>query len=40
MIAIFGILLLLLFLLGFRQPIVLVLIGLTAYVHFVWGDGK
>jgi C4-dicarboxylate transporter DctM subunit len=40
MTAILGIILLLLFLLGFRQPIVLVLIALTAYVHFVWGDGK
>jgi len=40
MTALLGIILLLLFLLGFRQPIVLVLIGMTAYVHFVWGDGK
>jgi len=40
MTAILGIILLLLFLLGFRQPIVLVLIALTAYVHFIWGDGK
>ena len=40
MTALLGIILLLLFLLGFRQPIVLVLIGLTAYVHFVWGDGQ
>ena len=40
MTAMLGLLLLLLFLLGFRQPIVLVLIALTGYVHFVWGDGK
>lgn len=40
MTAMLGIILLLLFLLGFRQPIVLVLIALTGYVHFVWGDGK
>ena len=40
MTALLGIILLLVFLLGFRQPIVLVLIGLTAYVHFVWGDGQ
>lgn len=40
MTAVLGIILLLLFVLGFRQPIVLVLIALTAYVHFVWGDGQ
>jgi C4-dicarboxylate transporter DctM subunit len=40
MTAMLGIVLLLLFVLGFRQPIVLVLIALTAYVHFVWGDGQ
>ena len=40
MTAILGIILLVLFLLGLRQPIVLVLIGLTAYVHFIWGDGQ
>jgi C4-dicarboxylate transporter DctM subunit len=35
-----GIVLLVLFLLGFRQPIVLVLIALTVYVHLAWGDGE
>lgn len=40
MTALFGILLLVLFLLGFRQPIVLVLIALTGYIHVVWGDGE
>ena len=40
MINVLGIILLIVFLLGFRQPILLVLIALTAYVHVFWGDGK